>query len=225
MGEWMDEYEREIIGYAEGGDVRVSIARESYPGQPVFACGHPVLEVYPRGGRVRFTGYGALSEREDGIGHGGAAAILTGLVNRFGVYKGVGVFDRYLRAFHGGSAVMTNGCSYVQDFSPYVAYSTRAMVESWGNVLGSEGYNAGIVPTLDEWQAYIDGDVFVVVTERKAYRIVHRYAADGTPLSSGGEVEWLEEDSVGGFYGERWAREEAESMVDYLAGKVAPAGV
>lgn len=70
----------------------------------------------------------------------------------------------------------------------------------------------------ETWQAYADGDVFGLVTEMSVVTTINRVTVSGVPL--GGHpvtyTEWIEHDSVWGFYGEKFATDEAKMMAERM---------
>lgn len=101
--------------------------------------------------------------------------------------------SRYLRIFHGGSAIEIN--STIHQGEPwYVAYDTKAMREGyWGLDEGSVS-----APEATEWQAYIDNEVYGVLVEL---------------LDEDGHVAETIEGPIFGHYGEEYA---VETAIEWL---------
>lgn len=203
------------------GEYRATIQYDHYPSEPDFEVGCPILRV-DEWNRVTPTGYGSLSAKGDGIPGGGAWALAYFLRENGNTSDAVDVFDRWLRIWHGGGAVGYNlGIS--REYG-YVAYLTRLMVINvWGNEPEYVDANPDIfVPELAEWQAYCEGEVFLVEVERKVLAVTGTLSLDRDvlrPLSE--HEEWVTEDGpVGGYYGEDYAREAAVEMLSAYAPKV-----
>lgn len=99
------------------------------------------------------------------------------------------LFDRYLRVWHGTTDVIW---WHSGDFW-YVTFDTADWREAMGLPLDA------VVPvSMDEWQAYCEGDVYGLVLEAK-----HTWTSDDGRT----ETRWEVEDSVWGFYGEQYPRD------------------
>ena len=104
------------------------------------------------------------------------------------------LFSRYLRLSHGTTAV-----------------ATAASGDTTVLTFDTSGYRAhvGIAGATDltgeraEWQAWLDGDVYGVVVEHRT--CTHRCIHCGHEELSG----WVEVDACWGFYGRRYATEQA----------------
>ena len=198
----------DVIAQSEDGTRRVRIELDEYPDAPDFPTGCPVLraEVGIWSSDVTHTGYGSESAAGDGLPND-AEDILTKFINDHGFSKGIDTFDRYLRIFHNGRAVRRDAYRYSD--ATYVAYITERMVRE---VWGSTDIDTAIVPEMSEWMAYVDGDVYVVITEERASVTERRERADGS-VEVRERMEWEEVDSVHGFYGYECAEEVARQMI------------
>lgn len=183
------------------GIFRAVVTLDEYHEQPENEYGCPVLRVESRGYGydVDMTGYGSESWRNDGIA-GGAEYALSKFICEHGQTDGIDMFDRWLRIFHGGSAVEWS--SYHYSDAIYVAYDTRAMREAWGQT-GDMLETSD--PELNEWKSWVEGDVYGIDVERAV-----DFDDDGDPTS------WESTDhSCWGFYGKQYAEEEALSSLKW----------
>lgn len=199
MWDYSDYNEPAFIEETPHGVFRARVVLDEHPTEPDHDFGCPVLRLDPTGygsARVDFTGYGSYSARHDGL-KWASLLILGEFIDRFGWSDGTDVFDRYLRIFHGGSAVSWSGYGY-SDYI-YVAYDTRAMRETWGQTGESLETSA---PEMTEWKGYVEGEVYGIVTER------------ATAWEDDEPTVWEELESVWGFYGDsEYVKEEAEATV------------
>lgn len=110
--------------------------------------------------------------------------------------------DRYLRIFHGGGAKIISSRVH-QGGDDFLVYDTRAMREHWGQV--GETLETSD-PDAEEWQAFLDGEVYGVRVERAT-----EFDMDDEP------VEWVEVEDTArwGHYGDDWAAEAALEALDW----------
>jgi len=202
----------------ERGEYRAKITIDTSPHEPKNEMGCPVLRIDSDGWRgsatVTDTGYGFGSTRANGINLMSADDALEYCIRQRGsAVDGVEMFSRWLRVWHGGSAVGYH-LGYSREYG-YCAYVTEAMVRNgWGNTTGPVPE-----PELSEWEAYCDGDVYWISVERRLLKRTEYVTFDDRHPVDADEAEvWFEEaDSVvGGYYGEQYAREAAlEALDDY----------
>lgn len=187
------------------GVFRARVMRDEYPDEPYNDFGCPVfrLDVAAYPVRVEYTGYGRESWMNDGIPD--AEFALSKFMAEHGRHEGFEVFDRWLRIFHGGSAVSWSGYGY-SDYI-YVAYDTRAMREFWGQTGERLETSA---PELEEWRNYVEGEVY-------GFTIDHACSFD----EDGDPDDWSELDSCWGFYGEEYARSEALMCLNHAIEAIA----
>ena len=203
------------------GEYRAIIEIDQYPSEPEHDYGNPVLRVEPSGyggGLVTTTGYGPESYREDGIS-GGAIDALQQFVSNHGWSDGIDIFGRWLRIWHGGDATRRSGQRWGEP--TYVAYSTRKMAYSWGQTDETlAAHPEYLVPELDEWQAYCEGEVYVVSVQRRLLKRTEYVTLDDHhPVEADEQEVWFDVDDTvcGGYYGEKWAREAAlEALNPYV---------
>ena len=110
------------------------------------------------------------------------------------------MFVRYLRMFHGVTtiAVASNGQTDVlvfdsADFRRHVGMATTS---------------ADLCGERDEWQAWLDGEVYGVIVERHRNGIIAW--DDGSTTTT---EQWREVESVWGIYGHTYALEEAAELL------------
>lgn len=201
----------------ERGQYRAVIEIDQYPHEPDHEVGCPVLRVEPSGwggGTVSFTGYGSLSERGDGLS-ASAEYILQRFVQYHGWSEGIDVFARFIRIFHGGTVTTHSGQGWREP--TYVAYTTERMVRDvWGNTDGT-----GIEADIEEWAAYVEGEVYVAVIEQRVVSNLTISTLGGEIVSESSDEDWHQVECFGGLYGERWAREAAVEELSYYAPEVA----
>lgn len=172
----------------------------------------------------------------DYYGHGEAAAFNTQAngfevaYNRFVQFKsprdGMEIFKRYLRIFHGTKSFGTYHLRHTGEYG-YVAFDTKAWLEE----IGVTEENPDIEPvdrasgSLDEVKAWVEGDAWGWIVEKKVrfYRVY--VDEEGIELSDDGYIEaeteedWAEVDSCWGFYGREYAEQAAkEALVDAIDG-------
>lgn len=207
----------DVVG--QRGEYRAKITIDTSPHEPEYEMGYPVLRIDSDGYRVRVdpTGYGDGSAKADGLTSWTADEALAHCIRQQGnPTDGVEMFSRWLRIWHGGSAV-----GYHLGYSPeygYCAYVTEAMVRNgWG------GTGPVPEPELSEWEAYCEGDVYIVAVERRLLKRTEFVTTDDThfPVEAFEQESWWEEpdSAVGGYYGEDYAREAALEALDTYAPK------
>lgn len=107
------------------------------------------------------------------------------------------LLERWLRAFHGAEAYWFSACQG----EDVVAIVTEQMWRDWGN--------EGEMPTgvareqSVEWQAYIEGDVYIIEIER----------TDSLCTCDECDPTWESLDTVGGHYGDEWAKQAALDLL------------
>jgi hypothetical protein len=193
------------------GVFRARVIVDEYPEPPDFEAGCPVYEVdsspWHGPGITDRPSYGHESDKHSGVNFPAALAYFTDRFDR----NGAPVMRRYLAAFHGGGLRLIE--SHTDQRAPqYVTYDTRAMREWWGQTGEALDTSA---PEADEWQAYIDGDVYGYAVDRAI-----EFDSDGEP------IDWLEIEACWGFYGETYAKQAAiESLtaeIDHAAAAMLP---
>lgn len=217
MWDYTDNYEEcRHVEVTPHGVFSAVVVRDEYPSEPYNDFGCPVLQVNPRyySADVNRMSYGDESWRRDGISDTAEDA-LSKFISEFGLHEGMDVFDRYLRIFHGGSAV-TYDPGYHSDYY-YVTYDTRAMREFWGQTGDMLETSA---PEMSEWEAYIEGEVYGIRVE-----VATGFDVDGEP------TDWseVEDTAVWGYYGEDVAKsvaiEELGWAIERTASEMLPLGV
>lgn len=197
------------------GVFRAVVERDDYAEAPEFECGCPVLRIdrgYHWGG-LGDVEYGQESERNDGL-----PLDITEVWGQMSDladsrHDTIDLVDRYLRIFHGGGARIISSTIH-RGGDDYLVYDTRAMREHWGQT-GERLETSD--PSAEEWQAYIDNEVYVIWVER-----ADGFDEDGEPIS------WTEvgDGPVGGFYGDDYAAEaaieELESVIEWTAADMLP---
>lgn len=185
--------EREIV--KTEGNYRAVTERDDFPHEPDGDFQAAVI-------RLDYNGYYEVDAKteagddfENAAGH---------FLSYYGMRKGTEALERFLRIFHGTRDFRTFRYSSSPDSAVYVAFDSARMRGAWGC---DEDATGGAQGTAAEWQAYIDGDVYVVAVE-------HR------PDDSTEDDDWeeVEDAAIRGFYGEKWATQAAIDQLHYYAG-------
>lgn len=214
---YLDEYTHETI-ISDSGDYRARIVLDAYADMPEFDGACPVLTVDTSNyaTRVELTRYGLDSDAKSGIN---ADGVLGYFVTEFGVTDGVEAFDRYLRVFHGGRARAIEAPSRITD-ATHVAYTTTQMArDSWGcNIVTEET----LTPEADEYVAWLRGNVWGIVVERRIYDEHDIDSIAGSDVLETPTDDWDEVDSCWGFYedlnkpGKCYTIDEARAMLAHF---------
>lgn len=185
-----------LVRQTPHGVFRARLELDTYADAPEFEAGCPVYRL-TNGYSVELEDrpeYGAESDKHSGVDFPRA---FDYFYNR----DQLDALNRWLAIFHGGSVDRISSTVY-QGGDEYLVYDTRAMREWWGQT--GEALETS-KPEAAEWQSYIDGDVYVVHVER-----AFDFDDDGEPAA----WEDCDDSPVGGYYGELWAQQAAEEMLD-----------
>lgn len=188
-------HDDDVIDTTTSGEYRVRLISDNDPEEPYDEGASPIIRIdyYPLGARaeqVNSTSYNALHE-----------GVLEA-ANRWGHSER---FRRYCRAFHGVTAFRAFGPNRVTDYT-YVTLDPA----DWREKVGVP---AGFV-SLDEWIAYLEGDVWGwIVQQRETLESVWRNAAGEVTFARESE-DWTEVDSCFGYYGREYAEEAALEALD-----------
>lgn len=202
---------------AQAGNYRVSVVADYYPNEPENDHGCPVIWVeYTtwEGWRAADTGYGSESARGDGL-PSDMADLIERMTSKHGIDDGLDILDRWLRVFHGGSLLVLDRPGY-RDYG-YVTYITERMArEVWG-------FEGAVLPEPegDEWMDYVNGDVFLLKTEKKVMVSETVMDMDGNSETNVFERWDDTKDFVVSAYGCKAAKESAiELLSQYTDAKV-----
>lgn len=196
-------------------DLRVRLFLEDSPEVPYNEGGSPILEFpYPHSRSSRSsrfaptflagTGF-VLPDNSDSI----LAAAQSVAYNGNDFEK----FERYLRMFHGTKVIKW----YESRDSRYVTFDTASWREHHGitdeaikPVIDQDYLNS---VNLDEWQAYVEGDVWgYIVEERNNWlRVSPLNASNGTTPDM--METWEKVEATWGFYGRKYAEEAAREAL------------
>lgn len=123
--------------------------------------------------------------------------------------------DRYLRIFHGVTVTERWFSGSYWYFTCDPAHWREAMGLT-DEATRREGYGDSL---MDEWKAYCEGDVYLVMVQER--QEVHTQYLDfaGDVVREYTDTEWVNVESVGGYYGMEWARESALEMLDHYEKK------
>jgi hypothetical protein len=194
--------DKEII--KEEGDWRVTIERDEYADEP-YDCGQPPLLRIET--RYRTTAeHIMVGERpttyDDRVEEAAIRWYQSGDHH---------LLEKYLRAFHGATVIKWYGPNNYTDYH-YVVYDTPAWSESIGfddKCAPRANYDAKTAVQMNEYTAYLEGEVYTYDVERRVKKIVIYCEKDGTEIRRTETDSWEPVDSCGGFYGEEWAKEAA----------------
>ncbi len=114
------------------------------------------------------------------------------------------LFERYLRMFHGATTI---AAASNRDLDVLV-FDTA----DFHRHVGIRDLPADVSGERDEWQAWLDGEVYGVVVERHHAGTITW--DDGTTTATG---QWRDVESVWGIYGHTYAAQEAADMLDGCA--------
>ena len=198
----VDDHDKMVhVRQTPHGTFRAVVERDIYADAPDNDFGCPVYAFDRRGGVDDTVQCGEMSARHDGMRHTiGEVWERMAELPTPGWTDTIDHVDRYLRIFHGGSAKIIS--STIHQGDDYIAYDTRAMRESWGQTGDMLETSA---PDATEWQAFIDGDVYIVSVEKG-----RDFDEDGEPL----DWESVGDGPIGGHYGDDWAAQAALDMLD-----------
>ena len=120
-------------------------------------------------------------------------------LDRWDKRHAVPAWRRWLRVYRGGQATPERSESYRQDSTTWIAYVTAELRAEWG-------IPDDVAPTITEWMAYVDGEVYGIRVEK-----ADSFDEDGEPDT------WEELDDkteTWGYYGEDSAKQAAAELLD-----------
>jgi hypothetical protein len=166
--------------------------------------------------RVEYRGIGWRAEQVEMTSFDASDVALGDAVEKFGGTTEP-LVERWLKAFHGTTVVETwhSGDAW------YLAADTATWREAMGVTPEQIRKEAERGSLMAEYQAWVQGQVYGYVVERKAvtYTVVTD-AADGKVIGTRREETWVEVDegSLWGLYGyERATRAAEEALADHIA--------
>lgn len=121
-------------------------------------------------------------------------------------------FEKYLRAFYGVTVIET----YASQDYWYASYDSKAWRDYAG--LPDNASSAGDLHLLDEWKAYVEGEVYTYAIEKR----VTWTATELDYLDYPDHETWEEVDSMGSYYGREFA--ELRARQEWAAGGFAEQG-
>jgi hypothetical protein len=200
------------------GDYRVRLVLDESPEEPYDDSQSPLLRIEQiscDNVRAEHIQIGAMRPAEDD-------AAIENAVRQWQTTPGDSdwkLFEKYLRAFFGVTAIET----YWSGSYWYVTYNSRAWRKAAGWITDEEdaaalarGYAR---PNMDEYKAWINGEVYGYVVERKAlWRKVDPTTDDPDYLDA--MTTWETVDFCWGFYGDEYAREAALKALAAEAGEL-----
>ena len=197
------------------GNLRVKLVLDECPSEPENDGGCPVIRLDTDStdpARIEHTGYGKFYDAGfDPV------ETLRYLNHRFYWREAIEVFERYVRIFHEGSVAEFNLGTWREN--GYIAFTTRTLARAWGIPDDQPVPQA----ELTEWQAYVEGDVYGWVIERRVVQHTTVKTVEGVTLREVEYEDWDEVDSCWGYYGtdyaEETAREVLQSHTNYAASR------
>lgn len=185
------------------GDYRARIISEDGPSEPYNDGGSPIL-------RLRWdrnwddTWY---AEQITGITSHVVDSQIALAAGRWG--SDTDTFERYLRIFHGTSAVewydsRSDGGDYV-----YVTFDTAA----WREDVGAPENSV----EMSEWRSYVEGDVWCHVVEKRTVWVKAPSDVNDPDAETMTTWEEVEDTAVWGFYGHEWAEQAAREALNDVA--------
>lgn len=188
------------------GNLRVRLVLDDNADEPYFEGRSPILRLYP----WRSWG-GWRGEYIDSVGAYTPAAaddILTAAEKWAGDPD---LFERYLRMFHGTTAIEWYDSRPGSGDFVYVTFDTA----DWRAHHDLSDHIASLID-LSEWRAYCEGDVYGYVIEQRA--TWQRTNGAGEVVDT--RETWEPVDSCWGFYGHLYAETAGRSVFDDMASKL-----
>lgn len=176
------------------GKYRASIIADEDAQVPDWDGMYPTLQV-DRGGVMPLLGDDA----------GDFAVILATFNDSVG--EPLETFERYLRIFHGTTQFATHNIGRSREYG-YVAFDTA----KWRETHGVDAEQVKSENLLSEVAAWADGDVWGVRVEKLV-----KWTTDDADVVPNEIHAWEDVETVWGFYGDEYAREEARNMLDAYA--------
>lgn len=106
-------------------------------------------------------------------------------------------FERYMRAFHGTTELVW----FNDDRTDYVTFDTAAWREAMGITDEWRSLNpAAKLANADEYRAWLDGESYVIIVERRLWKAT--VDRDLIPDPDSVDDEWEFVDSLAGLYGD-----------------------
>lgn len=206
MLDWDRDYKTATVTDEKFPNYRVTLQRDEYPEAPDWDFQAAVIRVEGSYGRNDVEGQNSEGrDFEDALRH---------FVVTYGMSDGLTIFERFVTIFHDATDVRRIHGSYNRDYVEYVVFATRAMLEKWGcaEEYGPEAAKG----TADDWQSYLDGEVYVLTVERREQAHTVRTFEGETVADEEDEV-WTDLDTVGGYYGDEYAEQAAREMLTQYA--------
>jgi hypothetical protein len=124
---------------------------------------------------------------------------------------------RYLRMFHGATTVERIEVNF---YDAYLMFDTP----EWRKHVGlDKGQPVSVAGEASEWRAWLEDDVYGIVTERRVQtETTVRDTETGELIREDITPDWDETDAVWGFYGRKYAEQAAR---DTLKGELTPEGM
>lgn len=201
-----DEYTTETITDPRIPGIRVRVVVDSDPQRPEDEAGYPVLS-YELNGHV---------EKVYGDPGSDLSYALSYYLQRheYGfVDDPIEMFERYVSVVHGGGVKVIERAGWRD--TGFIAYGTRKMVEGWGNTDPEKIAEFAREVDVTEWRAYLDGEVYGIVTEQAVVvETIVRVAGIDEMVRHTSSDDWDEIESCWGYYGAEYAVEAGREELD-----------
>ena len=199
----------------ERDDVRVRIVLDDSPEQPYDCSSSPIL-------RIEKIGYGSVRAVFVDTGEMRPHQEDEYVINAVQHWETTPsdrdwhLMEKYLRAFFGVTIIET----YWSESFWYVTYNSKAWRKSIGfdGVIAPEDDDDPAKPSLEEYQAWCEGECYGYVVEKKVtWRKVDPTTDDPDYLDE--MHTWETVDSCWGFYGDEYVKEAAREAFTLEAGE------
>lgn len=186
-------HDDDAIDTTNSGEYRVRLVLDNDPEAPYDVGSSPILS----------RAWDRWRYRADQVTSVTSYKVADGIVDALHVWGDCEKFRRYCRIFHGVTAFR----AYTgRDGTEYLTLDPADWREKVGAPAGSI--------SLEEWIAYLEGDVWGWVVERReTLESVWRNTAGEVTFASESE-DWTEVDSCWGYYGRKYAEEAALEALD-----------
>lgn len=200
-----DEYTVETITDSRIPGIRVRVVLDTDPHAPEFEAGYPIIRL--NRGRTEIVYGDTADDLSDALRH-----FIYRQENDTGL-DAIALFTQYVRVFHGGDVKVIR--SETSREYGYLAYGTRKLAEGWGHTDPEKIDKYAREVETEEWQAYLDGEVYGVVTEQSIVVETITYGGlTGDEIRYEIDPSWDEIESCWGYYGQEYAVEAAREELD-----------
>lgn len=187
--------EREVLVLASNGERRIVAVWDGAPCPPEDDGQAPILQIESSWGS---RGAEAVNPQAE------AYADAYNAFWKRDLRDAQGVFERWLRIFHGTKSIVSFGPNQTTDCE-YLCFDT----DEWAETVGCPDRFRATSANMDEYVAYLEGDVYGLVEETLT---TGACGHDGCTEHTG----WVEGETIWGFYGHEGYLQDAAP--DYFDG-------